>query len=136
MKRRIVWGDKEVAMTTWKVDAAHSLPVQVPSPPCLSQMSLLNQGTGISLLSLNLTSDFMASISCASCFHFPSPLFDCKLLEGSAEFFFFFYMFGSYTRAQCLKAQKPDLKNKNPKSPLLKNLASLHFLFFSFSLVS
>ena len=88
-ERRIVWGDKEVAMATWKVDAAHSLPAQVPPAPCLSQMSLLTQGTGISLLSLHLTSDFMASISCASCFHFPSLLFDCQLLEGSAVFFFF-----------------------------------------------
>ena len=69
--------------------AAHSLPAQVPPAPRLSQMSPLTQGTGISLLSLNLTSDFTASISCASCFHFPSPLFDCKLFEGSAVFFFF-----------------------------------------------
>lgn len=51
MKRRVVWGDKEVALATWKVDAAHSLPAQVPPPPCLSQKSLLTQGTGISLLS-------------------------------------------------------------------------------------
>ena len=26
MQRRVVWGDKEVALATWKVDAAHSLP--------------------------------------------------------------------------------------------------------------
>ena len=51
MKRRVVWGDKEVALATWKVDAAHSRPAQVPPPPCLSQKSLLTQGTGIPLLS-------------------------------------------------------------------------------------
>lgn len=46
-----------------------------------------------------------------------------------------FYMFGSYARVQCLEAQKLDLKKKQKtKSPLLKNLASLHFLFFLFLL--
>ena len=75
----------------------------------------------------------MESISCASSFHFPSPLFDCKLLEGRAEFFL---LLDPTLEPSALK-HRNLIKNKNKnKISVVEKLSKFTFSVFSFSLVS
>ena len=113
----------------------HFLPKSHPNPACRGRYCS-PRALGFPS-SLNLTSDFMESISCASSFHFPSPLFDCKLLEGRAEFFL---LLDPTLEPSALK-HRNLIKNKNKnkiknKISVVEKLSKFTFSVFSFSLVS